>query len=48
MANNALVEAHCPQTINRSLMGDSEIYRQCDYQTFQMLVLSVVNQTNCV
>lgn len=27
--------------------GDSENYQQCNYQTFQMLVHSVVDQSNC-
>ncbi|CAF1070277.1 unnamed protein product [Rotaria sordida] len=46
MANNVVVETHYTQNMNRSLTGDSETYQQCNYQTFQMLVLSVVDQLN--
>ena len=46
MANNVVSEPHYVQNINRSQTGDSETYQQCNYQTFQMLVLSVVNQLN--
>ena len=27
--------------------GDSENYQQCNYQSFQMLVHSAVDQSNC-
>jgi len=46
MANNAVVETHYTQHMNRPTTGDSESYQQCNYQTFQMLVLSVVDQLN--
>jgi hypothetical protein len=46
MANNIVVETHYTQHMNRPITGDSESYQQCNYQTFQMLVLSVVDQLN--
>jgi hypothetical protein len=46
MANNVVVETHYTQNMNRSVIGDSENYQQCNYQTFQMLVLSVVDPMN--
>ncbi|CAF3484934.1 unnamed protein product [Rotaria sp. Silwood1] len=46
MANNVVVETHYTQNMNRSLAADSETYQQCNYQTFQMLVLSVVDPLN--
>jgi hypothetical protein len=46
MANNVVVETHYTQNMNRSLAGDSDTYQQCNYQTFQMLVLSVVDSLN--
>ena len=46
MANNAGIETHYTQNMTRPITGDSETYQQCNYQTFQMLVLSVVDQLN--
>jgi hypothetical protein len=46
MTHNVVVETHYTQNMNRSLTGDSETYQQCNYQTFQMLVLSVVDQSH--
>ncbi|CAF3137563.1 unnamed protein product [Rotaria socialis] len=46
MTNNVVVETHYTQNMNRSLAGDSDTYQQCNYQTFQMLVLSVVDPLN--
>lgn len=48
MANNVVLETHCTPTMNRSLGGDTETYQQFNYQTFQMLVLSVVDPLNCM
>ena len=44
MANNVIVETHYTQNMNRP--GDAENYQQCNYQTFQMLVHSVVDPMN--
>lgn len=48
MANNIVGEtAHHPTPIIRSTTtNDSDNYQQCNYQTFQMLVHSVVDQLN--
>jgi hypothetical protein len=46
MANNVVIETHYTQNMNRPGTGDSESYQQYNYQTFQMLVLSVVDQLN--
>jgi hypothetical protein len=46
MANNVVVETHYTQNMNRQTTGDSDTYQQCNYQQFQMLVLSVVDQLN--
>jgi hypothetical protein len=48
MANNVIVETHYTQNMNRPGTGggDTENYQQCNYQTFQMLVHSVVDQLN--
>lgn len=46
MANNVVVETHYPQQMNRPVTVDSETYQQCNFQTFQMLVLSVVDPIN--
>jgi hypothetical protein len=46
MTHNVVVETHYTQNMNRPLTGDSETYQQCNYQTFQMLVLSVVDQSH--
>jgi len=47
MANNNIVgeTAHHPTPIIRTAAAnDSDNYQQCNYQTFQMLVHSVVDQ----
>ena len=47
MTNNVVVDTHYTQNMNRPVTtGDSETYQQCNYQTFQMLVLAVVDQLN--
>ncbi|CAF1039731.1 unnamed protein product [Adineta steineri] len=46
MANNVIVDTHYTQNMNRSVTSDSETYQQCNYQQFQMLVHSVVDQLN--
>ena len=47
MSNNVVIETIHATSINRPVAtGDSETYQQCSYQTFQMLVLSVVDQSN--
>ena len=46
MTNNLGVEAHYTSMIRQATGGDSENYQQCNYQTFQMLVHSVVDQLN--
>lgn len=47
--NNVGVETHYTQHMNRpttTTTADSESYQQLNYQTFQMLVVSVVDQLN--
>jgi len=46
MANNVVVDTHYTQNMTRPGIGDTENYQQCNYQTFQMLVHSVVDQLN--
>ena len=42
------MEIHYGTTMTRpGAGGDSENYQQCNYQSFQMLVHSVVDQSNC-
>jgi hypothetical protein len=44
MANNVIVETHYTQNMTRP--SDPDNYQQCNYQTFQMLVHSVVDPLN--
>lgn len=47
MANNVVGDVHHTTTMNRSTTaGESETYQQCNYQQFQMLVHSVIDQLN--
>jgi hypothetical protein len=47
MANNVVIDTHYTQNMSRPVTtSDSETYQQCNYQTFQMLVLAVVDQLN--